>query len=199
MNTAGLVTMEQHILMEQRRFHPDATGEFSWLLSGINLATKAIAANVRSAGLAGLLGSEGRTNVQGETVQKLDAFANQVLLYCLGSRGNVAVMASEEDEEPIVVSRDRESGRYVVIFDPLDGSSNIDVNVSVGTIFSIFRLRARSGMQARAAARCPSARSAPGRGRVRGLWLFHDGGVHDRKRRFRLHARSVHRRLRHQP
>jgi fructose-1,6-bisphosphatase I len=139
MNTAGLVTMEQHILIEQRRFHPDATGDFSWLLSGINLATKTIAANVRSAGLAGVLGVEGRINVQGESVQKLDALANQTLLYCLGSRGNVAVMASEEDAEPIVVPRDRESGRYVVVFDPLDGSSNIDVNVSVGTIFSIFR------------------------------------------------------------
>jgi fructose-1,6-bisphosphatase I len=139
MNTTGLVTMEQHILAEQRRFHPHATGEFSWLLSGINLATKSIAANVRSAGLAGVLGSEGRVNVQGEQVQKLDALANQALLYCLGSRGNVAVMASEEDEEPIVVSRDREEGRYVVVFDPLDGSSNIDVNVSVGTIWSVFR------------------------------------------------------------
>jgi fructose-1,6-bisphosphatase I len=139
MDTTGLVTMEQHILMEQRRHHPQATGEFSWLLSGINLATKAIAAHVRSAGLVGVLGSEGRTNVQGETVQKLDVVANQALSYCLGSRGNVAVMASEENEEPIVVPRDREEGRYVVVFDPLDGSSNIDVNVSVGTIFSVLQ------------------------------------------------------------
>jgi fructose-1,6-bisphosphatase I len=139
MNTSGLVTMEQHILMEQRRHHPNATGEFSWLLSGINLATKTIAAQVRSAGLSGILGSEGKINVQGETVQKLDVLANQALLYCLGSRGNCAIMASEENAEPIVVPRDREDGRYVVIFDPLDGSSNIDVNVSVGTIFSILR------------------------------------------------------------
>jgi fructose-1,6-bisphosphatase I len=139
MTDNGLVTMEQHILEEQRRNFPEATGEFSWLLSGILLATKTIAANVRRAGLAGILGSVGKTNVQGETVQKLDIFANQALEYCLGSRGNVAVMASEEDEEPIVVSRDRKDGRYVVVFDPLDGSSNIDVNVSVGTIFSIFR------------------------------------------------------------
>ncbi len=139
MNPAGLVTMEQHILAEQRRHHPNATGEFSWLLSGILLATKTIAAQVRSAGLVGILGSEGRINVQGETQQKLDVLANQALLYCLGSRGNVAVMASEENAEPVVVERDREEGRYVVIFDPLDGSSHIDVNVSVGTIFSIFR------------------------------------------------------------
>jgi fructose-1,6-bisphosphatase I len=139
MNTTGLVTMEQHILTEQRRHHPHATGEFSWLLSGILLATKSIASHVRSAGIVGVLGSAERQNVQGETVQKLDVLANQALIYCLGSRGNVAVMASEENEEPVVVPRDREEGRYVVIFDPLDGSSNIDVNVSIGTIFSIFR------------------------------------------------------------
>ena len=78
-------------------------------------------------------------------MQKLDVLANQALLHCLGSRGNVAVMASEENEEPVVVPRDREHGRYVVVFDPLDGSSNIDVNVSVGTIFSILRPRAEPG------------------------------------------------------
>jgi fructose-1,6-bisphosphatase I len=139
MDTSGLVTMEQYILNEQRQFHPHATGDFSWLLSGLNLATKAIASQVRCAGLCGILGADGRVNVQGESVQKLDVFANQAVEYCLGSRGNVAVMASEEDEEPIVVPRDREDGRYVVIFDPLDGSSNIDVNVSVGTIWSILR------------------------------------------------------------
>jgi fructose-1,6-bisphosphatase I len=83
------------------------------------------------------LGSDGQINVQGETVQKLDTLANQTLDHCLRSRGNVAVMASEENDEPMVVARDRKNGNYVVIFDPLDGSSNIDVNVSVGTIFSI--------------------------------------------------------------
>jgi fructose-1,6-bisphosphatase I len=77
--------------------------------------------------------------VQGEVQQKLDVLANQALLRCLGNRGNVAVMASEEDAEPLVVARDRQHGKYVVVFDPLDGSSNIDVNVSVGTIFSILR------------------------------------------------------------
>src|SRR5207253_93726 len=113
--------------------------EFSWLLSGITLATKIVAAQVRRAGLADILGATGKENVQGEVVQKLDVLANQALHWCLGNRGNVAIMASEENEEPIVVPRDRQHGRYVVIFDPLDGSSNIDVNVSVGTIFSILR------------------------------------------------------------
>jgi fructose-1,6-bisphosphatase I len=134
-----LLTLQQHILEEQRRHHPQATGEFSWLLSGITLAAKIIESRVRRAGLTDLLGEAGMDNVQGEAVQKLDAFANKALLHCLGKRGNVAVMASEEDEQPIVVSRDREHGRYVVVYDPLDGSSNIDVNVSVGTIFGIFR------------------------------------------------------------
>jgi len=136
---APLITVQQHIMEEQRRFHPQATGEFSWLLSGITLATKIIAAQVRRAGLLNILGAAGTVNVQGETVQKLDVLANQTLLHCLGSRGNVAVMASEEDEEPVIVHRDWEHGKYVVVFDPLDGSSNIDVNVSVGTIFSILR------------------------------------------------------------
>jgi fructose-1,6-bisphosphatase I len=139
MRSNALLTVEQHILIEQRRLFPDASGEFSWLLSGITLACKLIAANVRRAGLAGILGSADRKNVQGETQQKLDVLANQTLLTCLGTRGNVAIMASEEDEEPMVVPRDREQGRYVVVFDPLDGSSNIDVNVSVGTIFAIFK------------------------------------------------------------
>ena len=132
-----LCTVQQHILEEQRRRFPHASGEFSWLLSGITLASKIVADQVRRAGLADILGSAGRSNVQGETVQKLDVIANQALLHCLGSRGNVAIMASEENDEPVVVPRDREHGKYVVVFDPLDGSSNIDVNVSVGTIFSI--------------------------------------------------------------
>jgi fructose-1,6-bisphosphatase I len=148
MHLPSLITVEQHILEEQRRHHPRATGEFSWLLSGLTLAAKAIADQVRRAGLADALGPTGDDNVQGESVQKLDVFANQALLRCLGSRGNVAVMASEEDAQPVVVPRDRRHGRYVVVFDPLDGSSNIDVNVSVGTIFSILR-REPDGSQKR--------------------------------------------------
>ncbi|MCI0738202.1 MAG: class 1 fructose-bisphosphatase [Gemmataceae bacterium] len=139
MNMPAFMTVEQHILEEQRRNHPEASGEFSWLLSGITLASKIVAAMVRRAGLTNVLGTAGQQNVQGETQQKLDVLANQALLDCLGRRGNVAVMASEEDAEPIVVPRDRRNGKHVVVFDPLDGSSNIDVNVSVGTIFSIFR------------------------------------------------------------
>ena len=134
-----LLTVQQHILEEQRRHHPEASGEFSWLLSGITLATKIVAAQVRRAGLVGILGVTRETNVQGETVQKLDVIANQTLLQFLGNRGNVAIMASEENADPVIVERDRKHGKHVVVFDPLDGSSNIDVNVSVGTIFSILR------------------------------------------------------------
>lgn len=139
MSTPPLITVQQHILEQQRRLYPTASGEFSWLLSGITLATKIVESRVRRAGLGDFLGAAGEVNVQGETQQKLDVLANQALLHCLGNRGNVAVMASEENETPVVVERDREHGKYVVVFDPLDGSSNIDVNVSVGTIFSILR------------------------------------------------------------
>ncbi len=139
MTPTGLITVLQHILEEQRKYHPQATGEFSWLLSGITLATKIIADQVRRVGLGDVLGATGRGNIHGEAVQKLDLFANQALLHCLGSRGNVGVMASEENDQPVVVRQDRQHGKYVVIFDPLDGSSNIDVNVSVGTIFSILQ------------------------------------------------------------
>ncbi|HEY4308011.1 MAG TPA: class 1 fructose-bisphosphatase [Pirellulales bacterium] len=132
-------TVQQHIQDEQRRHYPHASGEFSWMLSGITLATKIVAAQIRRAGLVDVVGSTGAANVQGEVVQKLDLLANQALLTCLGNRGNVGVLASEENEDPVVVLPDPQYGKYVVIFDPLDGSSNIDVNVSVGTIFSIFR------------------------------------------------------------
>jgi fructose-1,6-bisphosphatase I len=139
MQRDAFLTVQQHIQEEQRRVNPYASGEFSWLLSGITLATKVVAAQIRRAGLVDVIGSDGTTNVQGETVQKLDVLANQALISCLGNRGNVGVLASEENEEPVVTLRDPRYGQYIVIFDPLDGSSNIDVNVSVGTIFSILR------------------------------------------------------------
>jgi fructose-1,6-bisphosphatase I len=139
MQRNAFLTVQQHIQEEQQRLHPHASGEFSWLLSGITLATKIVAAQIRRAGLVDVIGSTGTTNVQGESVQKLDIIANQALLTCLGTRGNVGLLASEENEEPVVTLRDPRYGKYVVIFDPLDGSSNIDVNVSVGTIFSILR------------------------------------------------------------
>lgn len=131
-----IVTIQEHILNQQRS-HPTATGGFSWLLSGITLAARIISANVRRAGILDVLGDAGNANVFGEQQQKLDILANRSIELCLEYRGNVGIIASEELDEPKVITKSGTSGRYVVIFDPLDGSSNIDVNVSVGTIFSI--------------------------------------------------------------
>jgi fructose-1,6-bisphosphatase I len=133
-----ITTVQQHIQQQQQAL-PGAHGTFSSLLSGMTLATKMIQARVRRAGLTDALGSAGEINVQGEVQQKLDVFANQALLDSLGTRDAVAMLISEENEQPVVIDRAPDTGRYIVVFDPLDGSSNIDVNVSVGTIFSIFR------------------------------------------------------------
>lgn len=135
-----IMTVQQHLLREQRMHSPDATGAFSWLLSGITLATKMTESKVRRAGLLDAIGSAGDVNIQGETQQKLDVYADNALVHCLGVRENVAIIASEENEQAITFDGRSGEGRYVVLFDPLDGSSNIDVNVSVGTIFSILRL-----------------------------------------------------------
>src|SRR6266576_2398229 len=132
-----ITTVERHFLDRKGR-NPHATAEFSWLLSGITLATKIIAAYVQRAGLLQIMGETGHVNVQGEAVQKLDVFANDTLRRCLGYRGNIGILVSEEDEEPHVI-QEAESGKYIVLFDPLDGSSNINANVSIGTIFSILQ------------------------------------------------------------
>jgi len=133
-----IITVQQHILQEQKRF-PGASGEFSWLLSGITLATKMIAARVRRAGLTDILGDVGDMNVQGEVQQKLDVYADEVLLHALSVRESIGILASEENEKPHAVHYESPRAKYAVVFDPLDGSSNIDVNVSVGTTFSILR------------------------------------------------------------
>ena len=131
-----ITTVERHFL-ENKPINPHATGEFSWLLSGITLATKIIAAQIHRAGLVDIIGRTGRVNVQGEEVQKLDEFANDTLLRCLGYRDNVGILVSEEADDPHVIKESGEKGNYIVLFDPLDGSSNINANVSIGTIFSI--------------------------------------------------------------
>lgn len=133
-----LVTVQQHILQQQQDQFPEARGNFSSLLSGMTLATKMIQAQIRRAALVDILGTAGTTNVQGEAQQKLDVYANQAVLDCMGARESVAFLVSEENDRPVTIDHSA-SGKYIVIFDPLDGSSNIDVNVSVGTIFSILR------------------------------------------------------------
>jgi fructose-1,6-bisphosphatase I len=140
---AMITTVQQHILQQQQDMLKatgrEASGTFSWLLSGITLASKMVESKIRSAGLTDVYGAFGTENVQGEQQQKLDVYANQALLHCLGLRDSVAALVSEEDEEPVTFNRDPERGKYIIVFDPLDGSSNIDVNVNVGTIFSILR------------------------------------------------------------
>jgi fructose-1,6-bisphosphatase I len=132
----GLITIQQHIIANQRR-HSEATGEFSFLLSGITIATKILASRVRKAGLFDVLGATGGMNVQGEKVQKLDQMANDLMMHCIGYRRSVAMLASEEVEGAVDLTETGRSGKYIVLFDPLDGSSNIDVNIPTGTIFSI--------------------------------------------------------------
>jgi fructose-1,6-bisphosphatase I len=134
-----LVTISR-FLVDQERKHPKATGAFTGLLHDIALAGKVIAREVNKAGLVDdIMGAAGDENVHGEEVQKLDVFANQVMVRALDHTGLVACMASEESEGFIPIPDKFPAGDYVVIFDPLDGSSNIDVNVSIGTIFSIHR------------------------------------------------------------
>ena len=103
------------------------------------MATKLIQAKVRRAGLSDILGEQGTVNVQGEVQQKMDVYSNEVLIHCLSARESIGVLASEENEEPLLVHKGSENANYAVVFDPLDGSLNIDVNVSVGTTFSILR------------------------------------------------------------
>jgi len=131
-------TLERHILERQRQI-PGATGDFTGLFQQIALAAKIINSRVRQAGLAGILGLTGGKNVQGEEVQKLDEFANNVLVRSVEAGGHLCVMASEEEDDPIRIPDHYPTGKYVLMFDPLDGSSNIDVDISIGTIFSIHR------------------------------------------------------------
>jgi fructose-1,6-bisphosphatase I len=138
------MTLNRFIMSEERRF-PTATGEFSDLLTSIALASKLVAREVNRAGLVeDILGATGRVNVHGETVQKLDRYAHTMFVRILQDSGHLSIMASEEHEEPIEVPAGLRRGKYVLNFDPLDGSSNIDVGVSIGTIFSILHRRSTS-------------------------------------------------------
>ena len=137
-------TLDRFLLERQREF-PEAKGEFTQLFQQLALAGKIIASRVNQAGLAGLLGHTGKVNVQGETVQKLDEFANDTLIRAIEGGGQVCLMASEENEDPIPIPTRYPKGRYVLMFDPLDGSTNIDVNISIGTIFSVHRRLSEAG------------------------------------------------------
>jgi fructose-1,6-bisphosphatase I len=139
-----VMSISRHIV-EQQKKHPAARGEFSSLLNDIALAAKLIARDVRKAGLVNILGLTGSENVHGERVTKLDDYANRVLYEILGRSGQVCVLASEEEHNIISPPSGYPYGKYAFLFDPLDGSSNIDANVTIGTIFSVHRRVSPSG------------------------------------------------------
>lgn len=134
----SVVTIERFIIEEERNF-PEATGELSGILYDMALAGKMIANKVRSAGLADILGSANAENVQGEIQQKLDVVSNEIIVKAFDHGGRLCAMASEEEPGIIQIPDGFRTGKYVMLFDPLDGSSNIDVNVPVGTIFSVYK------------------------------------------------------------
>ncbi len=139
MQTTRPLTLGEFLVAKQSDF-PFATGELSALLSSIRLAAKVVNREINKAGLADVLGDDGNDNVQGERQMKLDVYANDTFARALRSRGEVCGMASEEEEDFIAFNDPiHANAKYVVLIDPLDGSSNIDVNVSIGTIFSIYR------------------------------------------------------------
>ncbi len=144
-----VITLNEFILDKQAEF-PFATGELSRLLNDIAVASKMVSRDVRKAGLVDhILGAQGETNVQGEQQQKLDVVADNLFIKAFEYGGEVCGIASEENEDFVAFSSDiSKKGKYVVLFDPLDGSSNIDVNVSIGTIFSIYRRQSTIGTEA---------------------------------------------------
>jgi fructose-1,6-bisphosphatase I len=142
------VTLYRHIIEQERKF-PDATGQLSDLLADIALACKLISLEVNRAGLIDILGFTGTENVHGEVVKKLDVFAHDTLVNSMEVSGHLCAIASEESEDFIPVKEqymgDKPMSKYIIQFDPLDGSSNIDANISIGTIFSIYRRISKSG------------------------------------------------------
>jgi len=138
-----IITLTRHVLGEQIRLGDAATGDLTLLLNAIQLTSKFIATNVRRARLINLVGLAGDTNVQGEEQKKLDVLSNDIMVNALRASGRTAVLVSEELDEAIIIE-DRYKGKYCVVFDPLDGSSNIDAGVNIGTIFGIYQIRSDS-------------------------------------------------------
>ncbi|KAG8835889.1 Fructose-1,6-bisphosphatase [Serendipita sp. 399] len=142
--TTDLITLTRHVLLshilaEQSRLGSRATGDLTMLLNAIQLTSKFIATNVRKARLINLVGLAGETNVQGEEQKKLDVLSNDIMVNALRASGKTAVLVSEELDEAVIID-ERNRGKYCVVFDPLDGSSNIDAGVNIGTIFGIYQV-----------------------------------------------------------
>jgi fructose-1,6-bisphosphatase I len=138
------MTLERHIL-EGGRLHPHATGQFSGLLHDLALAAKLVWREVTKAGLVNILGATDRMNISGDVVKKLDEFADQTIFRMMDHGGHLCVMASEENEDLLHIPEDYPQGKYVLLYDPLDGSGNIDANVTIGSIFSIYQRVSAAG------------------------------------------------------
>lgn len=134
----GVTNLNRFLLEEQRKY-PGATGGFTILIESIGFASKIISREVNKAGIVNIIGRAQSTNVHGEDQQKLDVYANQKLIQAIDHLGKLCAMASEENDDPIMIPEKYPRGKYLAVFDPLDGSSNIDVNISIGTIFGIYK------------------------------------------------------------
>ncbi|MDW3650437.1 MAG: class 1 fructose-bisphosphatase [Bacteroidia bacterium] len=145
-STNKVVTLEQFVIQKEQNF-PYATGQLSKIIRDIVLASRMINREVNKAGLVDILGLTGDTNIQGEEVQKLDIFSNEQMIDALFKGRMVCAVGSEENDDFII--KPDSNGKYIVLMDPLDGSSNIDVNVSIGTIFSIYRRKNLEGIPTR--------------------------------------------------
>jgi fructose-1,6-bisphosphatase I len=143
-STKKFMTLERFI-NEQEQMHADATGEFSGLLHDLSLAAKLVWREVSKAGLVNILGTTDRMNVSGDEVKKLDEFADETIYKAMDHGGHVCVMASEENEDILHIPDEYTTGKYALLFDPLDGSSNIDANITIGSIFSVFKRVSTSG------------------------------------------------------
>lgn len=157
---SNCMTLTRFVLAEQKKV-PSATGDLTQLLTSIQTAVKAVSSAVRKAGIAHLYGISGSTNVQGEEVKKLDVLSNELFINMLASSYKVCTLVTEENEEAIEIETERR-GKYVVCFDPLDGSSNIDCLVSIGSIFGIYRKRDSSPPCAQDALQCGRSLVAAG-------------------------------------
>jgi fructose-1,6-bisphosphatase I len=134
----GVTNLNRFLIEEQRAF-PEATGDFTMLIESIAFASKIISREVNKAGIVNIIGKAQSVNVHGEEQQKLDVYADKKMIEAMDHLGKLCAMASEENDEVIQVPKEYPKGKYLAVFDPLDGSSNIDVNISIGTIFGIFK------------------------------------------------------------
>ncbi|KAJ3814250.1 MAG: fructose-1,6-bisphosphatase [Lentinula lateritia] len=141
--SSEIITLTRHVLHDQMRLGAAATGDLTLLLTAIQVTSKFIATNVRKARLINLIGLAGDTNISGDEQKKLDVLSNDIMVNSLRASGKTAVLVSEELEDAIIIE-EKNRGKYCVVFDPLDGSSNIDAGVNIGTIFGIYKLRPNS-------------------------------------------------------